>query len=187
MPDPAVASWSARRSILIISGVVVLIGVVGVVAQPSKSAEILGFCGLAGTFLYRSYQEQQVAGETAKKVEQVRLATAEVAVKAALAAGKVHEVATKTEEVRRDLRSQGQATDKKLDALAVVADQTHGLVNSAHLALLLTVAELRRSKADRPEATAEDVRAAEKSEKEYLDHMAKQAEVDRTAGKDTAR
>lgn len=89
-------------------------------------------------------------------------------------AAKVEEVAVKQEQVV-------EAQDKKLEALATVADKTHSLVNSAMGKQKELLAITARSKAVITN-DPDDIKAADVAEKEDREHKAAQAKVDAKHG-----
>ncbi len=134
---------------------------------------------------------QRAAGRTKRVAVEVK----QVAVDAAKTADKVEEVKTtlhedrihddkrmdlassRAEEIANILVEGKKVTNDKLDALAVVADVTHGLVNSGYAKQLEMVAELSRWKATQTKDPVH-VRAAEDAERALAEHLAKQNIVD---------
>ncbi len=93
--------------------------------------------------------------------------------KAGEAAAKVDEVAVKVNETN-------DVNNKKLDGLAQVAQDTHTLVNSNMAVQLKLNAVMSRRLANMPNATEDDKRAADLSEKLFHEHEVKQATVDKS-------
>jgi len=87
----------------------------------------------------------------------------------------------KVSQVASDLEHSTTATDKKLDALAIVAEATHTLVNSNMAVQLKLTAELSRWKADQTN-DPEHILAAEHAERLLKEHEHKQALVDSQYG-----
>ncbi len=94
------------------------------------------------------------------------------------AAKKVEQAAVKVEDVKKDLQKTTELTEKKLDNIVKVANDTHTLVNSNMGVQLRLNAELSRWKAESTK-TPEDEQAAVTSEGMYQDHLRKQAVVDK--------
>ncbi len=83
------------------------------------------------------------------------------------------------DEVASALSDQNEQTSNKLDGLAQVARDTHTLVNSNMAVQLKLNAVMSRRLANMPNATDDDKRAAELSEKLFHEHEVKQATVDK--------
>lgn len=126
------------------------------------------FPGIMAYMFARLRQDQaDRSKEAAVKVEEVKTAAAAAAVK--------------VEEVKQDLAVRTNATDKRLDGLAIVGNASHAFAN-ARYGLLLD--RLRRSDQRLADITnlVEDRQRAAASEMDYQSHVAAQVVVDAQPG-----
>lgn len=128
-------------------------------------AVFLGITQIVGMVLayYRERDKVERDKVVAAKVEEVKAEATKAAVKVV--------------EVKADLRAVATRQDQKLTSIQEVGNANHALLNSGHEAQLKLGAELSRWKADH-EGSEENLIAADKAEKLYQDHVAKQAKVD---------
>ncbi len=147
-------------SVLIAIGVVIITGVVGAVASPGNTTQIIGFCTLAVVSLLGIFQQMRTALVANERGEETK--------QAALSA------ATKVEAVKVALDHH----DDKLVDLKKTTDDVHILVNSAMAKQLKLVALLARRIANLPGSTLEDAASADAADKALSDHLANQSLVD---------
>ena len=124
---------------------------------------------LAGYVSIKMAQITRQGTIAAEKVETVRQV-------AALTSKKVETVATLLEQ-------SNTITSGKLEAMAIVGQKTHALVNSAMGVQLRLNMVMSRRIADMPNATEADIKAALMAEAAFADHERKQKEADALQGK----
>jgi len=143
-------------SVLVAIGVVVVVGVIGAVVQPSSTVQIIGFCSFVSVSLFSYLRQENAAVATASKVEEVKVAAKQVAT---------------------TLETTVAKQDEKLTSIAKTGRDTHTLVNSNMGVQLRLNAELSRWKANETKLQI-DKDAADLAEKLLDEHLAKQATVD---------
>jgi len=143
-----------RSYLLALVGVMAVVGIV-VALQPTQAVPIIGFGTLIAVALLQLLQGQKAA----IKVEEV--------------ASTQKDAAALVAKVAKTL----QTAEGKVDKLALVAEATHTLVNSA-MGNQLQISALLARRLSTITGESGDISAAVEAERLYDDHIRKQAVVD---------
>lgn len=119
-------------------------------------------------------REELIADEVRNAAKEVK----QVALKQAEAATEVKEVKTTLKEATAEQKEATTEQKKILDRLDETSTESLKWSNHAYGVSLKIVADLRREKANRPEANADDQRAATDAEQAYEEHMSQQKKMD---------
>ncbi len=154
----AMNAWDIWKTVPLLTALIVVImaGVAGVVKSPSQSTQIIGFCTLSVLSLTTMIQQMLNSAVVAHKAQ-------EVADKVEVAGGRMSDFAADT--------------TAKMDKLAIVARDTHTLVNDAMGRQLTLTADLANRLAEET-GLESDKKLSDDADTALRDHNAKQKIVD---------